>query len=148
MVAPLVALAGVGAGLKIAGDIWGGINARNDLRHQATILNNQAILEEEAAAFDALQAEKQFNSLLGEQKLSVAVSGVESEGTVLDIFSKTIRDKEETKQNIIKQGQARANALRDQARQAKKAGKRALISGFLGGSGSAMQSFAQIKGAQ
>ena len=89
MVAPLVIAGIVGAGLKIGGDIWGGVNARNDARRQATMLNNQAILEEQASAFDALQAEKQFESLLGEQKLSVAVSGSEVEGSVLDIFNKT-----------------------------------------------------------
>ena len=44
MVAPLVIAGIVGAGLKIGGDIWGGVNARNDARRQATMLNNQAIL--------------------------------------------------------------------------------------------------------
>lgn len=146
MVAPLIIAAGIGAGLKIGGDIWGGINARNDARRQATALNNQAILEEQASAFDALQAQKQFESLLGEQKLSVAVSGSEVEGSVLNIFNKTISDKQQTMQNIIAEGRARANLLRSQARQAKKAGKRALLGGLIGGAGSAMQSFASIKG--
>lgn len=146
MVAPLVIAGIAGAGLKIGGDIWSGINARNDARAQATILNNQAILEEEAAAFDALQAEKQFESLLGEQKLSVAVSGVETEGSVLDIFNKTISDKQQTMQNIISEGRARANLLRNQARQIKKAGKRALLGGLIGAGGSAIQSYAQMKG--
>lgn len=147
MVAPLVIAGIVGAGLKIGGDIWGGINARNDARRQATILNNQAILEEQASAFDALQVEKQFESLLGEQKLSVAVSGSEVEGSVLDIFNKTIGDKRQTMQNIVAEGQARANLLRNQTRQIRKAGKRSLLGGLIGGGGSAVQSYASMKGA-
>ena len=146
MVAPLVIAGIVGAGLKIGGDIWGGVNARNDARRQATMLNNQAILEEQASAFDALQAEKQFESLLGEQKLSVAVSGSEAEGSVLDIFNKTISDKRQTMQNIVAEGKARANLLRNQARQIRKAGKRSLLGGFIGGGGSAIQSYASMKG--
>ena len=146
MVAPLVIAGIAGAGLKIGGDIWGGVNARNDARAQATILNNQAILEEQAAAFDALQAEKQFESLLGEQKLSVAVSGVETEGSVLNIFNKTISDKQQTMQNIIREGRARANLLRNQARQIEKAGQRALLGGLISAGGSAIQSYAQMKG--
>ena len=146
MVAPLVIAGIVGAGLKIGGDIWGGVNARNDARRQATMLNNQAILEEQASAFDALQAEKQFESLLGEQKLSVAVSGSEAEGSVLDIFNKTISDKQQTMQNIVAEGKARANLLRNQARQIRKAGKRSLLGGLIGGGGSAIQSYASMKG--
>ena len=146
MAAPLVIAGIVGAGLKIGGDIWGGVNARNDARRQATMLNNQAILEEQASAFDALQAEKQFESLLGEQKLSVAVSGSEVEGSVLDIFNKTISDKRQTMQNIIAEGKTRANLLRNQARQIRKAGKRSLLGGLIGGGGSAIQSYASMKG--
>lgn len=147
MAAPLVIAGIVGAGLKIGGDIWGGVNARNDARRQSTILNNQAILEEQASAFDALQAEKQFESLLGEQKLSVAVSGSEVEGSILDIFNKTISDKQQTMQNIVAEGQARANLLRNQARQIRKAGKRSLLGSLIGAGGSAVQSYASMKGA-
>jgi len=146
MAAPLVTAGIVGAGFKIGGDIWGGFNARNDARRQATMLNNQAILEEQAFAFDALQAEKQFESLLGEQKLSVAVSGSEAEGSVLDIFNKTISDKRQTRQNIVAEGKARVNLLRNQARQIKKAGKRSLLGSFIGAGGSAIQSYASMKG--
>lgn len=134
------------AALQAVGSIWGGINSRNNLRHQATILNNQARLEEEAAAFDAMQAAKQFDSLLGEQHLSVAVSGVEEEGSVLDIFKKTIQDKQTSVEHIIANGRNRANALRDQARQAKKAGRDALISGFLSAGGSAASAYSSAGG--
>lgn len=146
MVAPLLIAGIVGVGLKTGGDIWGGVNARNDARRQAAMLNNQAIFEEQASAFDALQVEKQFESLLGEQKLSVAVSGSEVEGSVLDIFNKTISDKQQTMQNIVAEGKARANLLRNQAKQIRKAGKRSLLGGLIGGGGSAIQSYASMKG--
>jgi hypothetical protein len=50
-------------------------------------------------------------------------------------------------QNIIGEGKARANLLRNQARQVKKAGKRALLGGLIGAGGSAIQSYGQMKGA-
>jgi len=139
MALPIALIAAVG--LKAGGDIWGGVNTRNALRHQATTLNSQARLEEEAAAFNASQTARKFDELLGEQHLSTAVSGVEEEGSVLDIFKKTIQDKQISVEHIIADGRNRANALRNQARQAKKAGRNALISGFLSAGGSAASAF-------
>jgi hypothetical protein len=48
-------------------------------------------------------------------------------------------------QNIIGEGRARANLLRNQARQIKKAGKRALLGGLIGAGGSAIQSYSSMK---
>ena len=78
---------------------------------------DQARLIEEQGDFEAIQTGKQFENLLGEQKLSIATSGAEFEGSVMNILDKTIRDKE-TNVNIIKKNaQAQANLLRNQASQ-------------------------------
>lgn len=146
MVAPLIIAAGIGAGLKAGGGIYQGFQDKKALKRQARNLEEQARLEEEAAQFDALQAGLKFNDLLGEQKLSVGASGVEAEGSVLDIFAKTIRDKEQTMANILAEGRARAGALRDQARQAKKAGKRAIRNSIIGVIGGGAESAANIYG--
>jgi hypothetical protein len=144
MVAPLIIAAGIGAGLGATGNIWGGINARNDLRYQATTLNSQARLEEEAAAFNALQTARQFDQLMGEQRQSVASSGTETEGSVLEIFNKTMQDKKTSTEYILAEGRRKAEALRSQARQARKAGNRSLIGGFLSGASSGLSSAASI----
>ena len=144
MVAPLVIAAAVSTGVKTAGAIYGGIQARKDYRKAARSLEDQARLEEEAGEFEALQTARQFDSLLGEQKMTVAASGAETEGSVLDIFSRTINDKNQSVNNIRAAAKARAAQLRAQARQNKKAGNRALLSSILGVSGDAASSAANI----
>lgn len=142
MVAPLVIAAAAGSALKIGGGIYGGLQARKDSKRAARSLEDQARLEEEAGQFEALQTARQFDSLLGEQKTAVAYSGAETEGSVLDIFSKTIRDKQQSVDNILAASRARAAQLRDQARQARKAGRRALLSSIIGAAGDTATSYA------
>lgn len=144
MVAPLVMAAGVGAALKIGGGIYGGLQAKKDYKKAARSLEEQARLEEEAGKFEALQTARQFDSLLGEQKMTVAASGAETEGSVLNIFDKTLRDKQQSVDNILMAARARASQLRSQAKNAKKAGKRAFLSAVIGAGGDAATSYSNI----
>lgn len=145
MAAPLVIAAAVGASLKIGGGIYGGLQAKRDSKKVARSLEDQARLEEEAGQFEALQTARQFDSLLGDQKITVAASGAETEGSVLNIFDKTLQDKKESVDNILAAARARAAQLRDQAKQAKKSGRRALISSLIGAGGDAATSYANYK---
>lgn len=106
-----------GSALNFAGSIYGANMAKKDLKRQQMALWDQARLIEEQGDFEAIQTGRQFESLLGEQKLSIATSGAEFEGSVMNILDQTLRDKE-TNVNIIKKNaQAQANLLRNQAAQ-------------------------------
>lgn len=136
-----------GITLSAGGRIAGGIRARKAAKKQARLLKDQARLEREAAEFDAMQQERQFEKLLGRQRAGFSVSGVKLEGSALDILKETMRDKEETVQNILETGSARGSALEAKARLTKRAGRDAFIGSILGATGTALKGGAQIGGA-
>jgi hypothetical protein len=136
-----------GAGLNLGTSIYGANMAKKDLKRQAMALEDQARLVEEQGQFQALQTAKQFDSLLGQQKVSVASSGAELEGSVLNIFDKTLADKQQNIDIIKRNAQIEADLLRQQARQArKKRGKllpMAIVSS-LGNIGQSASSFSNV----
>ena len=142
MVAPYIFAAG--AVLNMASSIYGANMAKKDLKRQAMALEDQARLVEEQGQFQAIQTAKQFEGLLGEQKLSVATSGAEMEGSVLNIFDKTIADKEQNIAIIKRNAQMEANVLRQQAQQARKQRKRLLPMAIVSSLGNSAQSSANF----
>ena len=142
MVAPYIQAAG--AVLNMASSIYGANMAKKDLKRQAMALEDQARLVEEQGQFQAIQTAKQFEGLLGEQKLSVATSGAEMEGSVLNIFDKTIADKEQNIAIIKRNAQMEANVLRQQAQQARKQRKRLLPMAIASSLGNIAQSSANF----
>ena len=142
MVAPYIFAAG--AVLNMASSIYGANMAKKDLKRQAMALEDQARLVEEQGQFQAIQTAKQFEGLLGEQKLSVATSGAEMEGSVLNIFDKTIDDKEQNIAIIKRNAQMEANVLRQQAQQARKQRKRLLPMAIASSLGNIAQSSANF----
>jgi Cft2 family RNA processing exonuclease len=145
MVAPFIFAAG--AALNLGSSIYGANMAKKDLKRQAMALEDQARLVEEQGQFQAIQTAKQFDSLLGEQKVSVATSGAEMEGSVLNIFDKTIADKEQNIAIIKKNAEIEASLLRQQAMQARKKRKRLLpmaVVSSLGNIGQSASNFSNI----
>jgi hypothetical protein len=134
-----------GAVLNIASTIYGANMAKKDLRRQAMALEDQARLVEEQAQFQSIQTAKQFESLLGEQKLSVAISGAEMEGSLLNIFDKTIADKEENIAIIKRNAEIEANLLRQQTQQVRKKRKRLLPMAIVSGLGNIAQSASNFR---
>jgi len=135
MALPLIAIAG--AGLKLGGDIYSTIETRKALKKQAANYDEQALLEEQASKFDALQMSRKFDELIGEQTLNIATSGSELEGSAMDILAQSDRDKAASVSNILQAGRNKAMALRDAASQARKARSKVLVSGILGAAGGA-----------
>jgi hypothetical protein len=131
-------LAIAGAAIRGGGQIFQGVQARRATREEAKLLEQQSILEREAAEFDARQQERSFDNLLGQQRLSFAASGVELVGSPIMILEETLRDKEETINNILKTGQARATALTEQARMTRRRGRDAFISSIIRATGSTL----------
>jgi len=143
MVAPFIFAAG--AALNLGSSIYGANMAKKDLKRQAMALEDQARLVEEQGQFQAIQTAKQFDSLLGEQKVSVATSGAEMEGSVLNIFDKTIADKEKNIAIIKKNAEIEASLLRQQAMQARKKRKRLLPMAVVSSLGNIGQSASSIQ---
>lgn len=136
-----------GAVLGGAGQVYGGIQARKAAKKQQRQLDAQARLEREAAEFDAIQAERKFDKLLGTQKAKISGSGVKLEGSPLLLIEETLRDKEETADNIRRFGAARASALQSQAANVRDTGRAALTSSIIGGFGTGLSAASQIGGA-
>jgi hypothetical protein len=142
-----------GAALSAAGTISGGFSARKQSKRQARALQQQAAfqrqqaqLERELGEFDALQQARSFNKLMGRQRLAFAGSGIKLEGSPLDILDESLRDKEETIENIRTLAESRARALEfgagqlgQQAKDTKRAGRNALIGSIFGAAGSGLQ---------
>lgn len=121
-----------GKGLEIGGSLFSGFQARKTGKSQARRLQTQSRLEEEAAEFDALQSGREFDKLLGRQRVAIAASGAELSGSPLLILDETLRDKEETIQNILKTGSAKSSFLRSKGKAARRTGRDALIASILG----------------
>lgn len=139
----LLASAVIGAG---GGGLFSAVESNKAARKQAGIYREQADAAEEAGRFQEAQAIRDFDTLLGEQKLSFAASGRSLEGSPLLILDQTIKDKE-TEVNNIRQNTAReASQLRSAARESKRAGRNALYAGIIGAASSGAKSYASYKG--
>ncbi|CAB4213468.1 hypothetical protein UFOVP1451_46 [uncultured Caudovirales phage] len=125
------------AAVGVAGGVYSGFEANSAAKKQAGIYDEQANAEQSAGAFQEAQAVRDFDTLLGEQKLSFAASGRELEGSPLLILDQTIRDKETEISNIRSNTSRSVSQLRSAAKETKKAGRNAILTGIIGGAGSA-----------
>lgn len=139
-----VELAIAGMALGTGGEVMGGVKAKKAAKKQASILNEQARLRERQAEFEAQQADRAFEKLLGRQKVSIAKSGIRLEDSPLLVLEETLRDKEATIKNILEGGAAEAGMLRSKAKSAKRAGRDALMSSIISGVGSSLRMGQQI----
>jgi len=140
-------LAIAGTALGIGSQIYGGYQAKKASKQQARILEEEAKRQQLAAEFEAQQQERNFERLLGQQRLNFAASGVKLEGSALDILEETVRDKEQTIKNILEAGATRSARLRSEASLTKKRGRQVFISSLIGAGGQALTSGRQIAGA-
>lgn len=137
-----------GAVLSGGSQIYGGLQARKAAKEQQAALDAQARLEREAAEFEAIQAGRKFDKLLGTQKARISGSGITLEGSPMMLIEETLRDKAETIENIKKYGQARSDALKAQAGNARDAGRDALTSSIIGAFGTGLKAGSQLGGSK
>ena len=140
-------LAAAGAALGIGSQIYGGYQAKKASKEQARLIEEQARRERLAAEFEAQQQERNFERLLGQQRLNFAASGVKLEGSALDIIEETVKDKEQTIKNILEAGATRSARLRSEAALTRRRGRDVFISSLIGAGGQALRSGSQIAGA-
>lgn len=135
-----------GAVIAGGGQIYGGIQARKAAKKQQKAFDEQARLQRQAAEFEAMQAGRQFDKLLGTQKARISGSGIKLEGTPLLLLEETLRDKAETIKNIIDTGNAMARASIAQAENARDAGRNALTSSIIGAFGTGLSTGSKFGG--
>lgn len=134
--------------VEAGGGIAGGIGANKAAKKQAAIYDDEANAVLRQGAFEEAQAARSYDRLLGEQKLNIAASGRELEGSPLLILDQTIRDKEEEIANIrYNTGRAR-DRQRSAAKQSKQAGRAALTSSIIGAFGTAGKAYGQYSAAK
>ena len=117
-----LAIFAASAALNLGSSIYGANMAKKDLKRQAMALEDQARLIEEQSQFQ-----------------TVATSGAEMEGSVLNIFDKTIADKEQNIAIIKRNAQIEADLLRQQARQVRKKRGRLMTTALLSSAGNIAQ---------
>lgn len=140
----LITSAVIGAG----GGVYSGIQANKAAGKQAALYDEQANTEQVAGAFQEAQTVRNFDTLLGEQKLNFAASGRSLEGSPLLVLDQTLTDKE-TEINNIRRNTARSvSQLRSAAKKTKKAGRNAIITGIIGGASSAGKSYGSYQAAK
>ena len=137
MISPTaLGLFGLGAGLNLTSSLHQANMQKKADKRQIAQLTEQARLIEAQGEFEALETGKQFEKLLGEQKLNIATSGAEQEGSVINILDKTLQDKTLNMKMIKDNAKQQADYLRNQAfllrKQRKKRTRNALISSALG----------------
>jgi hypothetical protein len=135
------------AAVQAAGGVYSGIEANKAAKKQAGIYDNQANAAQEQGAFAEAQTARDFDTLLGEQKLNFAASGREIDGSPMLILDQTIKDKETEIQNIRNNTAREVSQLRSAAKETKKAGRNAIISGIIGGVSSGAKAYGSYQGA-
>jgi hypothetical protein len=140
----LLASAVVGA----AGQIYSGFGANKTANRQADIYDEQANATIIEGEFQELKTARDFDTLLGQQKLSFAASGRALEGSPLLILDQTIRDKETELSNIRSNTARNVSQLRSAAKETKKAGRNAILTGIIGGASSAGKAYGSFQSAQ
>jgi hypothetical protein len=135
-----------GAAIAGGGQLFKGIEQQKAAKEQARILGEEAALVREKGEFDIRRSKREFNQLLGQQRLRLAASGNLLEGSPLLILDQTIRDREEEIANIRGGVRARVSRLGAEARAARRAGRRALIGGILGAAGQGLSAGSKLKG--
>ena len=134
MISPPMLFA-IGTGLNVTASLHQANMQKKADKRQIAQLTEQARLIEAQGEFEALETGKQFEKLLGEQKLNIATSGAEQEGSVINILDKTLQDKTLNMKMIRDNAKQQADYLKNQAfllrKQRKKRTRNALMSSAL-----------------
>ena len=113
-------------GLEVVSGLFN-MSAAND---QAAALRSQASLVRSETAAEIERYKISASRFKASQKMSYLKSGVQLEGSPLDVLDETARTASENISAIRAQGEAEATKLTSQARQVKNAGRAAVIGGL------------------
>lgn len=132
----------ISAGLMVASSLLGGFEERRQLNAQAAVSDENGRLSELAGEQQIQQTRRDERALAGEAIAAMAESGFAlGTGTALDLIQQSALQREIEIGNVRAQAQGEAYNHRMAAYDARKAGKAAMLKGFIG-SGAAAADFA------
>ncbi len=111
-------------------EIVSGLFNMNASESQASALRSQASLVRAETAAEIERYKISASRYKASQKMAYIKSGVQIEGSPLDVLDETARTASENISAIRAQGEAEATKLTSQARQVRSAGRAALVGGF------------------
>lgn len=133
-----VAAGPIGLALAVAGQIKQGADANNAARAAANVDEENARLSILEGEQQALATRRDERMASGDLIAAMAGSGLAMGGSFSDLLAENAYQRELELLNIRTVRTREANNLNDQARQKRKAGRSALINGFLGATSTAL----------
>lgn len=111
-------------------ELMSGLFTMGAAEDQASALRSQASLVRAETAAEIERYKISASRFKASQKMSYVKSGVKLEGSPLDVLDETARTASENISAVRAQGEAQALELKNQARQARNAGRAALVGGL------------------
>lgn len=133
------AAAPIALGVKFAADAMGAVAESNGLKAQARALEKNAQIEQTNGAYAAVDAYRASRMEMGEDIVGFAGSGGFSDvGSAADMLAAKAVERELEAMNIRYEAATRADGLRAEAKDKRRAAKGALWGGLLGATASAI----------
>lgn len=140
------AAAPIALGVKLAADVGGAVAESKGLKAEARAMEENARLEQGNAAFAAVDAYRASRMEMGEDMVAFAASGGMTEiGSAADMLQAKAIERELEVLTIRFEGHNRAEGLRAQARDKRRAAKGALWGGILGATASAINGASALR---
>ncbi len=131
-----LAIIAAGGVLGAAGKIYEGQAAKKAAEYNAQVAKKNAVLTLRQAADEERQVKVQGRKVIGDMRANFAASGIQMEGSALDVLAESAANIEADVLNIRFTGQMKADSLMDEARMQRSAGNSAMNASYLGASSS------------
>ena len=116
-------------------------------RYNADVAKNNATYAQQAAAENARRQQVQATQQIGQLRANIGASGLQTEGSPLDLLEQSARTSELDRLSIIHQGALQANALRNGAQLDNWGAGQSMSQGVLSASGQLLKGASSAAGA-
>jgi hypothetical protein len=138
MAAAIPVMAVAGGMLNAAGAVNKGQAEQLSQYYQANIAEQNAVLTRQQSAEDERRARVMGRKMLGDARTAYASSGVQMEGSALDVLQESAANAELDALTIRYKGEVAARGYENEANFRRSAGNKAMDAGYLSAAGSLM----------
>lgn len=142
---PVTAALLVSTAVGVGSQVFQGYSANQEAKRTAGLQEDQARIALEDANTQADLKAKERAKFLAEQRMAYSANGISLSGTPLDVADSTYSDFQQEIDALRKSGVAQLRAGMMQAYNTKQSGRASMISGILGGIGTAAKGFSQYQ---
>ena len=130
---PIISIAAqaVGTIVSVFGAISQGNNAKAQAESDAAFARRNAEISRQQAEADAAAQQRDARKRIGAARAAYGISGVDLEGSPLDVLEESAANAELDKQNILYRGRLREIGYEDSAAQSTFAGGQAQSAGYM-----------------